>query len=179
MRCIREKDERRGEFAAPPARRKQARPLGGRRVRPAAKPETKNRHLQTRTAAQFSLQLTRGAPRLGHSLKPKKPAPVSKLPGRFLRFYPVLVFLHIKPEHYHIAVLHDVFFAFHADEAFFSGGGLGFVFKKVFPVDDFGFDEAPLEVGVDLAGSLGSFGSPGDGPGAGFFLTGGEEAHEV
>ena len=45
-----------------------------------------------------------------------------------------------------VAVFDDVFFAFHAVEAFFAGGADGAAFDEGVVGDGFGLDEAALEV---------------------------------
>ena len=74
----------------------------------------------------------------------------------------------------HVAVLHDVLFAFHA------GLALGLRFRDRTSLDevskrnDLALDEAALEVCVDRASSLRRRGTLRDGPRAGFFGACGE-----
>lgn len=57
--------------------------------------------------------------------------------------------------------------------------GLAAAVDQVLPVGDLGADEAPLDVGVDLARLLGGREVAPDGPGAALALPGGEEGDEV
>src|ERR1041384_132959 len=50
------------------------------------------------------------------------------------------------------AAFRSVFFAFHAVEAFFAGGGGGTALHQIFVGDRFGFDEAAFEIAVDDSG---------------------------
>ena len=87
--------------------------------------------------------------------------------------------LNIKPEQHNIAVLDYIFFAFRADEAFFLGGIVAAAIQKILIVDNFGTDEAPLEIGVDFSGSLGRFRAHTDCPGSGLGNAGCEVTHEA
>ena len=64
------------------------------------------------------------------------------------------IFLHVEAEVDDVAILHDVVFAFDADEAFFAGRGYAAVFYEVIEVHDLGTDESALEIRVNLAGGL-------------------------
>ncbi len=71
----------------------------------------------------------------------------------------------------HVAVLHDVLLALGALQALgLDSGVIEVVGFQIVIADDAGPDEAPLEVGVDLASSLRSLGALADGPGAAFLL---------
>ena len=72
--------------------------------------------------------------------------------------------LYIEQEVDDVAVLHDIFLAFAADQALGLGGGHGAASLHVLKGDDFSPDEAALKVGVDLAGSLGRLSALLDGP---------------
>jgi hypothetical protein len=52
----------------------------------------------------------------------------------------------------HVAVADDVFLALEGELRVGAAGGLGAELDEVFPPDDFGLDEAALEVGVDGVG---------------------------
>ena len=78
-----------------------------------------------------------------------------------------------------VAVLHDVLLALGADLALGLGGGHGTDGLQILEGDDLGPDEAALEVGVDLAGGLGSLGAPLDGPGAALVSARGQEGHQA
>src|SRR5699024_10246994 len=71
---------------------------------------------------------------------------------------------YVKPELHHVAVAHDVVFAFHAHPAGrlrrVHGAGCHQFVKR----NDLGFDETALEVGMDDAGSLGGRRSLGNRP---------------
>ena len=69
--------------------------------------------------------------------------------------------LYVKPEQDNVPVLDDVLLALAADQALLLGGGHGAAGHQVVKGDDLRPDEAPLEVGVDLAGCLGRLGAPG------------------
>src|SRR5674476_1093754 len=66
-----------------------------------------------------------------------------------------------------VAVGHDVVLALDAGLAGGAGGGNGAEGDEVVVRDDFGLDEALLEVRVDDAGGLGGRGALADRPGAG------------
>ena len=71
---------------------------------------------------------------------------------------------------------------FDAEPAGFAGFGEGAEADEVIEMDDFGGDEAALEIGVDDAGGGGGFVAGVDGPGAGLLLAGGQvgaQAEEV
>jgi hypothetical protein len=53
------------------------------------------------------------------------------------------------PDVHHVAVLHDVVFAFEPQRAFGAGIGFGAGFEKLVPADGFGADEMLFQVGVD------------------------------
>ena len=73
-----------------------------------------------------------------------------------------------------VAVLDDVVLALDGELAGGAAFGFGAVFDEVVVLDDFGADEAFLEVGVDDSGGAGSLVALVDGPGADFGLAGGE-----
>ena len=60
----------------------------------------------------------------------------------------------VEAEQNNIAVLHHILLALGTDKALFTGSGQRAELDEVLVVDDLGTDEAELEVGVDLAGSL-------------------------
>jgi hypothetical protein len=53
--------------------------------------------------------------------------------------------LNVKFKQQHIAVLHDVFLAFHGVKAFFAGCADGTAFNEIVVSDGFGVDEAAFE----------------------------------
>src|SRR5665647_2176346 len=75
-----------------------------------------------------------------------------------------------------VAVGHDVVLALDAGLACGAGGGDGAEGDEVVVRDDFGLDEALLEVRVDDAGGLGGGGALADRPGAGLLGAGREVA---
>ena len=87
--------------------------------------------------------------------------------------------LDVKQEVDDVAVLHDILLALGADLALGLGGGHGADGLQILEGDDFGTDEATLEVGVDLTGGLGSLGATLDGPGTALISTGGQEAAQT
>src|SRR5215207_11243717 len=78
-----------------------------------------------------------------------------------------------------VALLHDVVFAFEAEEALLAGGGVGAGAGEVVVGDDLGADEAALDVGVDGAGGLRGARAAGDGPGAHLLLPRRQEGHQA
>src|SRR5579863_6078495 len=60
----------------------------------------------------------------------------------------------VELEEHHVAVLDDVFLAFHAVQAFFAGGRHGTAFHEIVVGDGFGLDKPALEVTVDDAGGF-------------------------
>src|SRR5258705_1609765 len=81
--------------------------------------------------------------------------------------------LHVKLEQQYVAVLNDVFLAFHAVEPLVSGGGDGTAADQIVVGNRLGFDEAALEIAVDDAGGLGRGVASVDRPRADLFLSGG------
>ena len=75
-----------------------------------------------------------------------------------------------------VAVLDDVFLAFHAHLAGGTNGGFRLILDEVVILDDLGADETFLEVAVDHTGGLRRLVSLADGPGAALVRTGGEES---
>ena len=68
--------------------------------------------------------------------------------------------LHVEAEVDHVAVLDHILLALGAQQAFFLGGGhAAAAGHHLVEVDGLGPDEAALDVGVDLAGGLGSLGA--------------------
>ena len=65
-----------------------------------------------------------------------------------------------------VAVLDDVVLALDGEFAGGAAFGFGTVFDEVVVLDDFGADEALLEVGMDDSGGAGSLVALVDGPGA-------------
>ena len=79
----------------------------------------------------------------------------------------------IKSDICHIAVSHDIFLTFAAEQALFLGDSHGAAGLKILESYDFGTDETALKVGMDLSGRLRCLGATGDGPGANLVLTAG------
>ena len=75
--------------------------------------------------------------------------------------------------------MHDVGFAFGAEEAGLFDGELGTEAGKVIVFADARGNEATLKIGVDGAGGFGGGGTLLDGPGTTFFFAGGEEGLET
>lgn len=65
-----------------------------------------------------------------------------------------ILVLHVEAEQDHIAVLHYIILAFHADQTLFTGSGQRALLQQILVVYYFCLDEASLEIGVDLAGCL-------------------------
>src|SRR5208282_5353751 len=82
------------------------------------------------------------------------------------------------PDVHHVAILHDVVFAFEAERAFGAGVGFGAGFEQLIPADGFGADEMFFEVGVDGPGSLLRAAVGGDGPSAALIFSGGEKRNQ-
>ena len=87
--------------------------------------------------------------------------------------------LYIEFEFDDVAILHDISFAFGAEEAGFFDGFFGAELFEVVVFTDVGGDETSLEVSMDSAGGFGGGGAFFDGPGAALFLAGGEEGLEA
>src|SRR5699024_1180646 len=87
--------------------------------------------------------------------------------------------LYVEQEVDNVAVFHDVFLAFTANQALGLGGGHGAAGFHILKGNNFGTDKAPLEIAVDLTGGLGSLGAPLDGPGPAFVAAGGEEGDQA
>lgn len=66
----------------------------------------------------------------------------------------------VKPEQDHIAVPHNVFFSFGADQALFLGHGHRSAGDQIVVGDDLGADKAPLEIGVNFPRRLPGLSSP-------------------
>ena len=81
--------------------------------------------------------------------------------------------LYIEQEVDNVAVLHDVLLALAAYQTLCLGGGHGAAGFHILEGDDLRPDEAPLKVGVNLAGGLGRLGALLDGPGAALVAAGG------
>ena len=88
-------------------------------------------------------------------------------------------FLYVEEEFDDIAVLHNIFFAFALHKAFFFCCVPGTKSDKVVVFDDFCADESFFKVGMDCAGSFGSFGAFFDGPGATFLFAGGVMSNSI
>ena len=58
------------------------------------------------------------------------------------------------PDVHHIAILHDVVFAFEAQGAFGAGVGFGAGFEQLVPADGFGANEVLFQIGMDGSGAL-------------------------
>lgn len=88
----------------------------------------------------------------------------------------------VETEEGNVAVFKFVFFAFKAVFAGFAGSGGAAGGNEVIIGDYVGFDESFFKIGMDDAGTLGSFHAFAEGPGAYFLLAGGEvggKAEEV
>ena len=72
-------------------------------------------------------------------------------------------------------VLHHVLLALDPDLALVAAGLFGTQRHIVVVLDDFGTDEAPLEIGVDDTGGLGRFHAPAESPGTALVGTGREK----
>ena len=79
----------------------------------------------------------------------------------------------------HIPVLHDVVFAFEAEDAFGAGVGFGAGFEQLVPADGFGADEVLLKIGMDRPGGLNGARVYRDGPGAAFVFTDREKGNQA
>src|SRR4030088_2258289 len=79
------------------------------------------------------------------------------------------------PNVHHVAVLHDVVFAFEAQGALGAGVGFGAGFEKLIPADGFGANEMMFQIGMNGAGALLGAGVGGYLPGAALVFAGGEE----
>jgi hypothetical protein len=82
--------------------------------------------------------------------------------------------LDVELEQQHVAVLDDVFLAFHPVEALLARGGHRAAFHEVVVGHGLGLDEPALEVGVDDAGRLRRGVAGVNRPRAHFLLAGGE-----
>src|SRR5690606_950859 len=82
--------------------------------------------------------------------------------------------LHVKPEMDNVAVLDHVLFAFQAPFAGVFRALFALIGDEVVVADYFCPDKAPLKVGVDYAGGLGSGCTYFDSPGPYFFHAGGK-----
>jgi len=87
--------------------------------------------------------------------------------------------LDVETEISYIAVFHDVILSFEADQAFFFGSLFTAAGDEVVVRDDFSANEAPFDVGVDLAGSFLGLRAVDDGPGTDFVGPGGEEVDQA
>jgi hypothetical protein len=79
----------------------------------------------------------------------------------------------------HVAVCHDVLFAFQAQLGGFAALGFAAQLDQVLPAHDLGADEAALDVGVDLARGLLRAGAGADGPGAALVFARGEQRDQI
>src|SRR5699024_6903618 len=82
--------------------------------------------------------------------------------------------LNVKPKFHHVAVVHNVIFAFHADFAGSFSVVHGTGGNKILKGNHFGFNESTLEVGVNHTGSFWGSVTFADGPGAGLFRASGQ-----
>ena len=78
---------------------------------------------------------------------------------------------YIELKKHYIAVLDDVFLAFHAVKSLFTRDGNGAAGHQIFVGNGFGLDKAAFKVAMDNASGLGSGISGMDGPCAGFFFV--------
>ena len=58
------------------------------------------------------------------------------------------------PDMHHVAVLHDVFFAFETQSAFGAGVGFRAGFEQLVPANGLGADEVLFQIGMDGAGGF-------------------------
>ena len=58
------------------------------------------------------------------------------------------------PDVHHVAVFHDVLFAFQAQRAAGARFGFGAGFQQLVPVDGFRANEVMFQIGVDCAGGI-------------------------
>ncbi len=72
---------------------------------------------------------------------------------------------------HHVAFLHDVLFAFEAEQALLARSRIGASAGEVCVADDLGADEAALDVGVDRAGGLRGARAARDRPGAHLYFA--------
>src|SRR5690606_27244288 len=78
----------------------------------------------------------------------------------------------------HIAVAHDVFFAFDGHLARFFAFGFAAEGEQIFPPDDFGLDEAALKIRMDDACRLRRRGALDHSPSATLLFTSREKSNE-
>src|SRR5579883_3336616 len=87
---------------------------------------------------------------------------------------------HIEAKVRDIAVLDHIILALQALHALLRGSGEGAAGgHEIVEASDFGADEATFDIGMDLAGSLGSLRALRHGPGAHLILAGGQERNQV
>ena len=55
------------------------------------------------------------------------------------------------PDMHHVAILHDVVFAFQAQRAFAAGVGFGTSFQQLVPANSFGANEMLFQIGMNRA----------------------------
>ncbi|CAN4017775.1 VanZ-like domain-containing protein, partial [Dysosmobacter welbionis] len=86
---------------------------------------------------------------------------------------------YVEPEVDHVSVLNHILLALAAEQPFLLGGVDAAAGDHVIVCDDLRPDEAPLDVGVDLAGGLGGLGALLDGPGPALVLAVGQEGDQA
>ena len=85
----------------------------------------------------------------------------------------------VKAECYNIAVLHNIFFAFQADQTFFTSRCHGSTGNQIVKGYDFGTNKALFKVGMDFSGGFGSFGPTGNRPGMDIIRSGSQEGNQA
>ena len=87
--------------------------------------------------------------------------------------------LYVETEFDDISISHDISFTLGAKKAGFSHGFFGAEAGEIVVITDLSGDKTAFEISVDGAGGFGGCGALFDGPGATFFLAGGEERLET
>ncbi len=87
--------------------------------------------------------------------------------------------LNIKSKDNYVPVFDYILFSLQAYQPLFAHRRDAAARNQVFVRYDLSADKSPLEIRVDLSGSLGSFGARFDGPGPGFVLAGGQKADQA
>ena len=84
----------------------------------------------------------------------------------------------VETEQRNVAILHDVVFAFAANQTLLLACGHGAQLLQRFKGHDLRTDKALFKVGVDLAGSLRRFGTFLDRPSTAFIFAGSQEGNQ-
>src|SRR5947208_2603880 len=79
----------------------------------------------------------------------------------------------------HIAILHDIFLAFHAIEALFASGSNRTALHQMFVSHSLRFDESAFEIAVNHSSRLGRGVAGMNRPGANFLLAGSEKSPQA